>query len=399
MDIILSEYQATFLSQDELTMEIGAFLWRALDAQKGYLRVDEPSFRNNQQWGLTPQGWVGFIPLANGQRLVLQPKVALTNLFEMLEYAYELGSFNLMANGVTAVSTLDGFYERLAHILANRVMKRVKQGLHRHYQAEQNQLPYVRGKLLTTWPQPTQTAVSCQYDQFTTDIPDNQILAYTLRQIAFSHVCKEDVQTAVRRAYRALRSNITDQPFAIREIINRFYSRLNQDYEPMHALCRFFLEHSGPSHQIGNANMIPFLVNMANLFEKFVSQWLKLHLPPPYRLKVQEKINFGHNNELRFEIDLVIEDTEGNTRYVLDTKYKTPDKPDNADINQIIAYATAKGCIEAILIYPTPLPQPLDLYLDNIHIRTLTFSLAENLEDAGQQFINELFTTNIQKAQ
>jgi 5-methylcytosine-specific restriction enzyme subunit McrC len=75
---------------------------------------------------------------------------------------------------------------------------------------------------------------------------------------------------------------------------------------------------------------------------------------------------------------------------VLDTKYKTADKPDNADINQIIAYATAKNSPNAILIYPTPLAQPLGTHLHNIHIRTLTFSLADDLEGAGQQFLSAL---------
>jgi 5-methylcytosine-specific restriction enzyme subunit McrC len=159
----------------------------------------------------------------------------------------------------------------------------------------------------------------------------------------------------------------------------------------MHALCRFFLEHSGPTHQVGDREMLPFLVNMANLYELFVAEWLKAHLPAPWRVKVQEKVHIGAHKELQFEIDLVIEDDQGNTRYVLDTKYKTADKPDNTDINQIIAYATAKNCREAILIYPTPLSRPLDIHLDNIHIRTLAFSLDGDLEAAGEKFLATLF--------
>jgi 5-methylcytosine-specific restriction enzyme subunit McrC len=130
---------------------------------------------------------------------------------------------------------------------------------------------------------------------------------------------------------------------------------------------------------------------MARLYELFVAEWLKANLPPPWQVKAQEKLHVGQHNELLFEIDLVIEDNEGNAHYVLDTKYKTAAKPDNADINQIIAYATAKNCPNAILIYPAPLSRPLNIHLDNIHIRTLTFSLTDELEAAGQSFLSTLF--------
>jgi 5-methylcytosine-specific restriction enzyme subunit McrC len=256
---------------------------------------------------------------------------------------------------------------------------------------QQKSLQYVRGRLQQSWPQPLQTAVSCHYDHFTADIPDNQILAYTLRLIALTHICREEVQTAVRRAYRPVRGVVSEVEIEVGEVIGRFYTRLNQDYQPMHALCRFFLEHSGPSHQVGSHEMIPFLVNMARLYELFVAEWLKATLPPPWQVKAQEKLHVGQHNELLFEIDLVIEDNEGNARYVLDTKYKTAAKPDNADINQIIAYATAKNCPNAILIYPAPLSRPLNIHLDNIHIRTLTFSLTDELEAAGQSFLSTLF--------
>jgi 5-methylcytosine-specific restriction enzyme subunit McrC len=334
-------------------------------------------------------GWVGTIPLTAVFHLHLLPKVPIHNLFRMLEYAYALQSFHLL-DGLTTADSLSDFYERLAHILAQRVLQRAKSGLHHTYLQEQKALPFIRGQMQQTWPKPWQTAVTCRTDQFTADISDNQILAYTLRQIALTHICREGVQTAVRRAYRAVKGAVTEVEVGVGEVMGRVYTRLNQDYQPMHALCRFFLEHHGPSHQVGDHEMLPFLVNMARLYELFVAEWLKANLPPPWRVKAQETLHIGSNNELQFEIDLVIEDDQGNTRFVLDTKYKTAAKPDNADINQIIAYATAKGCREAILIYPTPLAHPLDLWLDNIHIRTLTFSLADDLEKAGQRFLSLL---------
>ncbi|MCB8944284.1 MAG: restriction endonuclease [Ardenticatenaceae bacterium] len=390
MIIELKEYETQSLSQAILSPSLGEQLWRDYDARSGQLHVEEPSFRNQQQWQITSQGWVGMIPLTADLHLHLLPKTPIHNLFRMLEYAYQLQSFQLL-DGLTGLSSLDEFYERLAHILAQKVKQRAQQGLHHSYIPQRQSLPYVRGRLQQSWPQPWQTAVPCHYAHFTADIPDNQILAYTLRRIALSHVCGGGVQTAVRQAYRAVKGAVSEMEVSVSEVINRFYTRLNQDYQPMHALCRFFLEHTGPSHQVGDHEMIPFLVNMARLYELFVAEWLKANLPPPWRVKAQEKLHIGPHNELQFEIDLVIEDSAGKARYVLDTKYKTAAKPAPADINQIIAYATAKNCPNAILIYPAPLSQPLNIHLDNIHIRTLPFSLANDLEGAGNNFLNGLF--------
>ena len=80
----------------------------------------------------------------------------------------------------------------------------------------------------------------------------------------------------------------------------------------------------------------------------------------------------------------------GQARCVLDTKYKRAAAPAPDDIFQIVAYAEAKGCDQAVLIYPTPLARPLDERIGNIRVRTLTFALDGDLEQAGQDFIQKL---------
>ena len=100
-------------------------------------------------------------------------------------------------------------------------------------------------------------------------------------------------------------------------------------------------------------------------------------------------------NGPHFDIDLVLYDmASGTVRCVLDTKYKAPDTPSTADISQVVAYATAKDCDEAVLIYPTQLPSPLDAFVgekQKIHVRSLVFALDGDLEAAGQRFIDALF--------
>jgi 5-methylcytosine-specific restriction enzyme subunit McrC len=312
----------------------------------------------------------------------------------MLEVAYRL-EFKVLER-LVGCQSLAEFYERLANILARRVLDRGRQGFYRAYLGQTEQLPYVRGQLDVRQliQSPTQIKLKCHYQEHTADIEENQILAWTLFRIARSGMCTERVLPTVRRAYRSLQGLVTLTPHPPKACLGCWYNRLNDDYRPLHALCRFFLEQSGPSHQVGDRMMLPFLVNMARLYELFVAEWLKAHLPPGFNLKVQEKVNIGQANTLYFDIDLVLYEAKtGAIRCVLDTKYKAPNAPAPDDVSQVVTYAEAKGCREAILIYPIPLSQPLDEMIGNIRVRSLTFSLDNDLEHAGQIFVKELNVT------
>jgi 5-methylcytosine-specific restriction enzyme subunit McrC len=71
---------------------------------------------------------------------------------------------------------------------------------------------------------------------------------------------------------------------------------------------------------------IPFLVNMSQLYERFVALWLKAHQEKALKrqaldIQSQERVYLGQNQALYFDIDLVIYDTAtGIAKYVLDTK-------------------------------------------------------------------------------
>ena len=137
--------------------------------------------------------------------------------------------------------------------------------------------------------------------------------------------------------------------------------------------------------------MLPFLVNMERLYELFVAEWLKAHLPTSLGLNVQEKIDVGENKVLTFKIDLVLYDhLTGKTICVMDTKYKRGEKPTSEDVAQIVTYAEIKNCDQAVLVYPAPLSIPLIETVGKIQVRSMIFSLAGNLEEAGQAFLESL---------
>ena len=385
----LPEYVPVSLPRAQLPEAWGVQLWQQYGRQ---VAVEFPSPKTGDQWLLTSQGWVGHIPLRPDFHLYLQPKAPLANLFGMWAYAYRLHGWRWLA-GLTACESLSQFYEQLAGRLAQQVMARARQGLEHAYAPKMEELAMVRGQveLAQTLRQPLPTRLSCRYEEHTADIADNQILAWTLFQIGHSSLLSERTLPAVRRALHTLHGPVSLRPVAPAECLERRYDRLNQDYESLHAVCRFLLEHTGPGHIVGERAMWPFLVDMARLYELFVAEWLRAHLPAAYTLQTQEQVNLDAAGTLRFQIDLVLYHEFSQTPVaVLDTKYKTDQQPAAADVAQMVAYAQAKGAPQAILIYPTPLARPLQARIGQVQLRALTFALDGDLEQAGRQLLAQL---------
>lgn len=390
--IELVEYIPVLLAQSEIPDAVGEALWRNYEKQ---VAVDFPSPKTGYRWQLTARGWVGHIPLTPDFHLALRPKAQVGNILGMLEYAYNLKSFRFL-EGLFDCQTLEDFYERLADILAGRILNRGRQGFYCAYLPKTEELPYVRGRINVRQviSKPWDVKVQCDYEEHTADVEENQILAWTVWCIARSGLCTERVLPTVRRAYHLLQGLVTLQPKSPQVCVGRQYNRLNEDYQLLHALCRFFLEQIGPSFEMGERSMLPFLVDMARLYERFVAEWLKAHresflLPQGLDIKSQERLYVGQG--IYFDIDLVLQDVAtGVAKYVLDTKYKAPTAPASSDIAQVVAYAEAKGCEEAILVYPMALVEPLDIRIGRIRIRSLTFSLAGDLEQAGYKFLEDV---------
>ena len=387
--IQLIEYKKLQLPRDRISVQDGEKLWRKFGKQ---IAVESPSFMNDFHWEMTSQGFVGFIPVSDDLNISIQPKTSIKNLFGMWEYAYRLRSIKFLGDLFEADS-LQEFYSQLANILAKRIIDRSRKGYYRAYIPRTQDLSYLKGKLdlrrmIST---PWIVEPRCSFQEHTADVDENQILAWTLYAILRSGFCSDRVLPSVRNAFRNVAHIVTLLPFQAKDCIGRMYNRLNIDYEPLHALSRFFLENSGPSYDLGDRKMLPFLVNMAQLFELFVAEWMKSHLAGEYRLESQESVDIDEAHNINLRIDLVLYQNDSDQPIcVLDTKYKTPESPSQDDIAQIHLYAAVKNCQEGILIYPEELAKPMDEVIQGIRIRSATFNISEDLEKSGIDFKNNI---------
>jgi 5-methylcytosine-specific restriction enzyme subunit McrC len=386
--ISLREYVPKRLPKEAIPGDVGEMLWREYGK---HIAVEFPSPKTEGQWELTSQGWVGYIAASEDFVFWLQPKVEIKNLFLMLEYAYRLKSF-LFLEGTIEAGSLDEFYERLANVLAKRVLDRARKGFYRSYIPKSAQLPYVRGRMdvRRTVTAPWDPNLHCRYEEHTADIEENQIIAWTLLRVTRSDITLERSLPFVRRAYRTLQGVVDVKQFSPADCMGRLYNRLNDDYEPLHALCRFFLDNTGPSHLVGNRKMLPFLVDMARLFELFVAEWLRNHMPNELSIERQERVYIGSDKSWYFDVDVVLYRTATwEPVCVFDTKYKKG-KILADDIAQVIAYSKSKDCKRAVLVYPTETDESVDETIGDLKIRSFSFSLEGDLEEAGRVFRDKL---------
>ena len=141
--ISLVEYEPRSVPRVDLGEADARRLW---ETHRSRVDVESPAFGSSADWILTSKGWVGWIPVSAELTLELKPRVRLASLFAMLEYAYRLKGF-LVLPGIVDSDSIRELYERLASILAGRVLDRTRRGLYRSYVSERDSLPYLRGRL------------------------------------------------------------------------------------------------------------------------------------------------------------------------------------------------------------------------------------------------------------
>ena len=387
----LTEYQLATFDRNSIPESVGEKILLNYDKE---IDIEFPNPKTKYQWHLKSKGKVGNIPITPEFHIAIRPKVPINNIFGMLDYAYEL-NINF-PKGEIQCESLEQVYERLAKILARKILERCRKGLYRDYLPKTERLPYIRGRvdLQSALQKPWDVKLKCHYHEQTGDIEDNQILAWTLFIIGRSGLCGESVSSTVRKAFHALQGFVTLKSFKPEACIDRTYHRLNQDYQILHALCRFFLENTGPSHETGDRQMLPFLIDMAKLYEQFVAQWLTANTPKGFFVNKQHLVT--HDQNYCDRIDLLLCDiATSKVQYVLDTKYKAPDRVDSSDRHQIVAYANAVKCNNAILIYPQHLNHSLDIQHGDLRVRSLNFSLNDDLNEAGNIFLTSLLANTV----
>ena len=388
--IFFTEEEPKYLQNSQKNKQLVDLIFQK-DKQK--FRID-PDTRYHYK--IQPTGYVGLIPLNRDFSLHIKPKIEVGNIFRMLEYANKLKSFNFL-EGTASVGSIEDIFERLITILAARVLDRNRKGLYRGYVQRTQSLSYISGRMLI---KPSTISLLkgsidpvCEFEENTVDLKENKILLWTIYNLR--HLAMEkNANQKVRMAYRELIHKVTLVPFSSNECTQCSYNKLNIDYKPMHAICRFLLEQIVPNLEKGPYEFIPFIVYMPALFELFVEEWLRQHLPKKHHLKSQYMATLdqsGSFESLRFKIDLVLSSSDTNeVCCIMDTKYTKTPQSRIEDVKQAVAYATKMKTKRAFLVYPSREIKSFNCSVGDIQVGSLVFDISGEIEASGHSFLESL---------
>ena len=251
------------------------------------INVSPPSFKNNNQWELTSLGFVGFIPFSESLSFYLEPKVPLKNFFGMWEYAYKLRIFENYSDLYQSKS-LQEFYEQLANVLAKQIFNRGRKGFCQDIYSREERLSVIRGKLdlRKNVNKPWEPCIHiANFRRIQQMLKKNQILAWTLYSILRSGFCSERVLPFIRNSYRKISSIVSIQPFSGNNCRIEFIIVLIRITSPFMHSVSFFWTIPVRHMKLVIKLCLPFLVNMWELFELFVAEWVKkLICPEKYSL-------------------------------------------------------------------------------------------------------------------
>ncbi len=329
--------------------------------------------------------WIGVVRFSEFE-LRIRPKLAgdYVGLLEMLDYVSGLDALHrLKARPADLLEGKSNLFDLLAMLLSEQVERIVRKGLVADYVEREDDLPFVRGRMLADLQVLRRFGridrLECRFDEQLTDIPDNQILGAALRECG-RRATDPHVLRRVRRLDALFADACSLDGISLPAIRSSMvYHRLNNAYRDAHTLAGIILDGLGVKsiYEAGRISSFAFLVDMNLLFEQFVSKWLTEVLKGSgLRVSVQRRDrsvlwDVTRNCSYAAVIpDFLIENRLSGIRLPIDAKYKTYDSRDlqNADVYQTFLYAFAYGSgvasvPRALIFYPASDKAGADIHL------------------------------------
>ncbi|WP_394190945.1 McrC family protein [Paenisporosarcina quisquiliarum] len=306
--------------------------------------------------------FVGLIELER-LRIIIQPKFDDT-FTEVINMA-------LFANGRPFWSEVETrgsmekseLFRMLISKFLNETENLLKKGLKKDYVEHSGNLKQVRGKVslrknaLHNYNLPNN--IYCEFDELTQDIVENQLILKVLTLLD-----KLPLESYLKHRIYMLQIQFSSicVPYEERKWPELSYNRLNDNYRVVHTFGRFIFEKLFlQNYTASDNNHFAFLVDMNELFERFVGAVLKRYLPPHFRVTEGQRItNAVLLDGLRYRDvipDIIVRDERLERTYVIDTKYKAYDfkKVITSDIFQLAFYAQyfqKADIYKATIVYP-----------------------------------------------
>ena len=283
--------------------------------------------------------------------LLIRPKVRLVNLFTML-------SVGMPANAWRPEQFAYGedrnLLPALAAFFARTLERALATGLRRDYRPERERLVALRGRidLAGQFRHPgVVSPLACAFDEYTADIDENRYLRAAVRHLLRVPGIRAETRKLLQFELTRFEdvSDVAIDP----DLADRLrFTRLNRHYEPAIRLGALVLRNLTLIDRAGAADAASFLLDMNDLFQRWVTDRLRATLRGRLVVKPEPTVHLGQGRRIAMNPDLTFLDG-GSTVYVADVKYKLTGSGigRSSDYYQLLAYTTAMNLPEGLLIY------------------------------------------------
>ncbi len=381
----------------------------------------------NGERALQLKHYVGVIQIPNGEQIEVLPKIgkvsneATADKLTIVNSRKSLLNMLKTMNGFRHIESADAqvnqhkmpLFEVFIRQFLQSVNQLVKRGLRSDYVSRQDNLLFLKGKLLTSqqlkYNLVNKHKFYVEYDEYLLDRPANRLIHTALNKIS-----KYSRNNAHQRLCRELSFAFNDIPVSNNVKQDFAQVKLNRGMSYYHtplAWTKLILDGMTPLAMKGSANAISLLFPMHDIFESYVGSVLRRQLQDNYSLEEQARseylVQHEDNEWFNLKPDFLIK--EGGTNLlVLDTKWKLLDASlDNgsdkyglsqSDFYQMFAYGHTylKSEGNLILIYPKTdkfseaIKHSFD-FSDELKLWVVPFDVSADVDDeVRKEFIDKI---------
>ncbi len=302
------------------------------------------------QWEIAAGAKVGVVAVA-GMTLRIHPKVDIARILFLIGYAKSPG----WRVDTVELAEVDDLVPALAQAFVEQAERALQLGLLQGYVEIDDSLTVLRGRLREQDQLRRRFGIALpllvRFDDHSVDIAENQLI----RAASELLLRVPGVRSRTRARLRGLRQALADVTPHVRGTPFPRWSptRLNDRYHVALWLAELILGGNAVDQAPGDIRLGGFLVDMAKVFEDFLTVALtEAFRPRGGWCRPQDCHHLDVDDQIAMRPDLVWY-REGSPAAVIDAKYKV-EKPagfPDADLYQMLAYCTALGLIDGHLVY------------------------------------------------
>ena len=319
---------------------------------------------------LKATNFVGVLSTRRGRPIEILPKIDLAEdhketrgvFLEMLRTWRGLRHAELPPSAIRSLRRYP-MMEVFAHLFLQNLSHLARHGLARRYVPVEDNLPYLRGRLLFQQQVRENLTNKAQFyvahDEFNPNRPANRLIRSSLDLL--KRIVRNEENWRLLRELTEAFSGVPRTADPASDWRRHSVDRTMQHYRPVMAWVRLFLFGHGLATFHGKHENQSLLFPMEEIYEDFVTQCFRRH-QDEYRVRAQGPWRALTRNPEAFTMkpDITLQ-KGGHNRFVLDTKWKrlksaTEDRTKRgivqADMYQLYAYGKRYGCKTVALVYP-----------------------------------------------